>query len=464
MRRPNVLLISTDQQRFDTIRAAGNEHMHTPNLDALAASGTLFTHACCNSPVCMPSRQSFMSGQQPWALNRTANGQEMPEDVPCIQHLLGGIGYHTAQIGKLHFTNIQPRDRGETHPRYGFDTMILAEHNTPGFRDQYDLWVDEREPDASQAARDLGTKAYWDAADFQHPYEQFNGSMPLLFQADESLTLTAMVVDEACDFVARDHASPWFAHVGIFAPHNPFNPPQRFAAMYDPDKLPDPVMNDEERAASKLSAADWRASKAHYYGHVSEIDEQVGRLMQRLEETGQRDNTLVIFMSDHGDHNGDHGRGGKGAPGWDACLRVPLIVSWPGRVAAGQKRSEVVELIDIVPTILDLCVCQAPPCVQGRSMRAMLEGKADDRGKADAFMQIGQPTGAQWFAIRNATHKLCLSNTGERLLYDLEADPGELHNVCEAPAYREVRAALTDRLVQRIFEARPHVPRYNPYW
>jgi arylsulfatase A-like enzyme len=190
MQRPNVLLVTTDQQQFDTLLAAGNEHMHTPNLDALAASGTMFSHACCNSPACMPSRQSFMSGQQPWALNRTANGQEMPEDVPCVQHLLGGIGYHTAQIGKLHFTNIQPRDRGEIHPRYGFDTMILAEHNAPGFRDPYDLWVDERHPGAARKARDLGAEAYWDAERYQHPYEQFNASMPLVFQADESLTLS----------------------------------------------------------------------------------------------------------------------------------------------------------------------------------------------------------------------------------------------------------------------------------
>jgi len=105
--------------------------------------------------------------------------------------------------------------------------------------------------------------------------------MPLVFQADESLTLTAMVVDEARDFVARDHASPWFAHVGTFAPHNPFNPPQRFAAMYDPDTLAAPVMNDAERAASRLSAAEWRTSKAHYDGHVSEVDEPPTRWRTR---------------------------------------------------------------------------------------------------------------------------------------------------------------------------------------
>lgn len=288
--------------------------------------------------------------------------------------------------------------------------------------------------------------------------------MPLVFQADESLTLTAMVVDEARDFVARDHASPWFAHVGTFAPHNPFNPPQRFAAMYDPDTLAAPVMNDAERAASRLSAADWRTSKAHYDGHVSEVDEQVGRLMQRLEETGQRDNTIVIFMSDHGDHNGDHGRGGKWAPGWDSCLRVPLIVSGPGRVAEGRRRSEVVELIDVVPTILDLCVCQAPPCVQGRSMRAMLEGNADDRGKDDAFWQIGSAPGVQWMGLRNGRHKHCVSNRGERLLDDLEADPHELADVAEDPAYRPIRLSMTERLVQRLFDARAHVARFKPNW
>lgn len=464
MDRPNILLVTTDQQRWDTIRSGGNRHIHTPNLDRLAARGTLFHHAYCNSPVCMPSRQSFMSGQYPWALNLTANGQEMPEDVPCIQHLLGRAGYHTAQIGKLHFTNIQPRDTGEVHPRYGFDTMLLAEHNAPGFRDLYDHWAEARKPGSSERIRDLGDTAYWGAEKHQHPYEQFQGSMPLLFQEDEDLTLTAMVCDEACTFLRQRRAGNWFCHVGIFAPHNPFNPPKRFADMYDPDQLPAPHMNETDRECTDLTDDDWRRSKAHYYGMVSELDDKVGRLLDTLDQTGQRDDTLIVFTSDHGDNCGDHGRGGKGAPGWDSCLRVPLIVSWTGRIREGEQRNELVELVDLVPTILDCCTLEIPPFVQGRSFRTLLEGRDDDRGKNEVFAQIGSPDDAQWMTLRTASHKLCVGNDGTTVLYDLENDPHELNNVADDAAYAKVRASMTDRLVQRLFAARPHVPRFHPYW
>jgi arylsulfatase A-like enzyme len=462
--RPNVLLITTDQQRWDTIRAGGNPHIHTPNLDALAARGTLFRNAYCNSPVCMPSRQSFLSGRYPWTLNLTANGQEMPRDVMCIQHLLQRAGYHTAQIGKLHFTNIQPRDTGEVHPRYGFDTMLLAEHNAPGFRDLYDVWAEARQTGASDRIRDLGETAYWDAPAYQHPTEQFQGSMPLVFQADDELTLTAMVCDEAASFLRRRHAGNWFCHVGIFAPHNPFNPPKRFADLYDPEALPAPQMDEDDRSRTGLTEADWKRSKAHYYGMVSELDEKVGRLLAVLYETGQRDNTVVVFTSDHGDNCGDHGCGGKGGPGWDSCLRVPLIASWPGRLQEGARREELVELVDLVPTILDLCTLETPPFVQGRSFRAILEGRDDDRDKDDVFMQIGSPNGVQWMTLRSAAYKLCVSSDGTTILYDMETDPQELTDLADDPAYAQIRATMTDRLLQRIFAARPHVPRFHPYW
>lgn len=464
MNRPNILLITTDQQRWDTIGAGGNPHIHTPNLDKLAARGTLFQNAYCNSPVCMPSRQSFMSGQYPWTLNLTANGQEMPEDIPCIQHLLGRAGYHTAQIGKLHFTNIQPRDTGEVHTRYGFDTMLLAEHNAPGFQDLYDLWAEAKKPGSSERIRDLGDTAYWDADDFQHPYEQFQGSMPLVFQEDEDLTLTAMVCDEACSFLQRSHPANWFCHVGIFAPHNPFNPPKRFADMYDPDQLPAPHMTEADRERTGLTDDDWRRSKAHYYGMISELDDKVGRLLETLDETGQRDNTIIIFTSDHGDNCGDHGRGGKCAPGWDSCLRVPLIVSWPGKGGEGAQRNEMVELVDLVPTILDLCTLEIPPFIQGRSFRSLLEGREDTRGKDDIFMQIGSPTGEQWMTIRTAHHKLGMSNEGKTVLYDMDNDPHELNNVAAHPDYSDVRSEMKDRLINHLFQTRPHTPRFKPFW
>ena len=127
MKRPNVLLLYTDQQRWDAVRAAGNAHIHTLNLDRLAGEGVLFENAFCNNPVCMPSRQSMLSGQYPSSLGCTCNGIEMPQGVPTLASLLKPYGYHTANIGKLHFKNHSNRDHREPHPSYGFDTLILSD-------------------------------------------------------------------------------------------------------------------------------------------------------------------------------------------------------------------------------------------------------------------------------------------------------------------------------------------------
>ena len=152
MKRPNVVLLYTDQQRWDTLRCAGNPHIHTPNLDALAARGMLFENAFCNSPVCMPSRQSMLSGLYPSVTGTTCNGIEMPESIPCLHNILGAYGYHTAQIGKLHFKNHSNRDHREMHPSYGFDTMILSDE--PGcYDDAYIKWVAEHDPSQVDACR-----------------------------------------------------------------------------------------------------------------------------------------------------------------------------------------------------------------------------------------------------------------------------------------------------------------------
>ena len=260
MKRPNVLLLYTDQQRWDTIRAAGNPHIHTPNLDALAARGALFENAFCNSPVCMPSRHSLLSGQYPSALGSTCNGIEMREDVQTLQSILGLYGYHTANIGKLHFRNHSNRDHREVHPSYGFDTLILSDE--PGcYDDAYIKWVSERDPTQVENCRCQVPPA-WQGPRLDKPPR--GTQTPYLFEGPEELTHSAFVAEESVDYIRQHRDEPFFLISGFYAPHAPLNPPARFVEMYAPHSLPLPHMNSGENVLG-LSDDDWRCVKAYYY-------------------------------------------------------------------------------------------------------------------------------------------------------------------------------------------------------
>ena len=460
MSHPNVLFINTDTQSHNTIAAGGFAYMHTPNLDRLAHEGALFTHAFCNSPVCMPSRQSFFSGQYPSALNLTANGQELPEDTPLFHHVLKQYGYETACIGKLHFRNVKPREFGEVQPDYGFDRMILAETIAPGFRDAYSVWLDENFPGMEEQCRSISESQLPQFRDGD--YRPF---LPLLFQGPEGATHTSFVAEETCRFIRESSGGkPWFANAGIFHPHDPFNPPERFLQYYEPDELPPPQMTEADRERCGLSDDDWRIICAHYFALCSHIDEQVGRMLDCLDETGQADNTIVVFFSDHGGHQGNHGKAGKTAPGYDTCSRVPLLMRYPARIQPDKRCDDLVELVDLAPTILDLCSAEVPPHLQGRSLAPWLLGRSATAGRESAFMEIGNPGAKQFKAVRTKDYYFAVNNNGGEELYDMQEDPNQLCNQADNPEYKDMLLEGYRCLTQRIFQARPHVPRFQSNW
>jgi len=451
MRRPNVLIILTDQQRWDTIQRAGYEHMVTPNLDALAEGGVLFENAFCNNPVCMPSRHSMLSGQYPSAIGSTCNGIEMRPDVPTIHTILKPYGYHTANIGKLHFKNHSARDHREPHPTYGFDTLILSDE--PGcYDDAYIKWVQEKDPSQVENCR-CGTPPAWQGK----PIEKArNVHEPYAFEGPEHLTHSAFVAEETADFIRRHAAEPFFAIAGFYAPHTPLNPPGRFVDMYEPARLPLPRMNEGENRLG-LSDDEWRRVRAYYYALISHVDDQVGRILSALDEAGIREETIVIFTSDHGEHLGDHGLIHKGPPGLDSCSHVPLVFSWPGRIPAGQARGELIELVDLAPTILDLCGVQVPPFFQGRSFRPLLEG-GNYTPRESAFIEYRQPFGPSWKTVRTHQFKYCASNSGAERLFDLEADPYELEDVHGEARYADTLHAMRCELLKRWFDVEKQYP------
>ncbi len=463
MKRPNVMLLYTDQQRWDALHAAGNEEIMTPNLDALVESGARFSHAFCNHPVCQPSRASMLSGQYGESIGIVFNGIEMPEDVPCIQHMLKPYGYHTAQIGKLHFRNHFHRDHHDPHPAYGFDTMILSDE--PGcYEDAYIKWVQQRNPDAVHACRCSTHPG------FMHgPNREVHGrgvTEPYVFEGPEDLTHTAFVADETCDFIRRHKDDRFFCIAGFYVPHTPLNPPQRFLDMYDPATLSLPPRNDGEDGG--LSDDEWRNMKAHYYALVSHLDEEIGRILDTLDELGLREDTLVIFTSDHGEMLGWRGRVEK-VPPEDCSSRVALLVSWPGTITP-QAPDAIVEAVDIVPSILDYCGIQTPSFCQGRSFRPLLQGGAYEE-RDSAYMSIKIPMCHAYKAIRTRdflyvkqapdSHfgdKRC-SLVHREALYDLREDPHQLKNVADIPGYDDQLNQLRNRLLERWFDVESQYPR-----
>jgi arylsulfatase len=458
MKRPNVLIILTDQQSHDTIAAAGYPHMHTPNLDRLANEGALFTHAFCDAPICMPSRQSFFTGQYPSALNLTMNGQELPEDAPLVHHPLKTLGYESAYVGKLHFRNVKGRGKGEAQPSYGFDRMILSETIAPGFSDAYSQWIERHYPGQEGQCRALG-RPCWEH--FPDEYHSFN---PLVFQGPDGATHTDFVTDEVCRFMREAKGRAWFSVAGFFYPHDPITPPARFLNLYDPADLPVPKMTEAQRKRYGLRDDDWQKARLHYYALVSHIDEQVGRLLACLNETGQTEETLVIFTADHGDHMGHHGIAGKSAPGYDSCSRVPLIMRYPAGIQTGQVCDNLVELVDVAPTILELCGAEIPPVMQGVSLASLLEGKADGPVRDSAFIRIGIPGGTEHQAIRTKDFFFAMDNQGNEELYDMKNDPDQLKNIASEPAGREMLLEAYRCLMQRALVARPVVERFELSW
>ncbi|NLF30694.1 MAG: sulfatase-like hydrolase/transferase [Planctomycetes bacterium] len=453
MRRPNVLLLYTDQQRWDALAAAGNPHIRTPNLDRLAAEGALFENAFCNNPVCMPSRQSMLSGQYPSSLGCCCNGIAMREDVPTLATVLKPCGYHAATIGKLHFLNHSDRDHRECHPTYGFDTVIVSDE--PGcYDDAYIKWVAEHDGGAVDACRVSSPPACVGPRIEKHGR---NTHQPYVFEGPEHLTHSAFVADQTIAFLRARRNETFFAIAGFFAPHAPLNPPQRFVDMYNPADLPLPVMNEGENQLG-LSDEQWRVVKAYYYALVSHVDDQIGRILAALDELGLSDNTIVVFTSDHGEHLGDHGRVQKGPPGLDSCVHVPLLVRYPGRIARGRRVGELVEAVDLAPTLVDWCGVQPPPIFQGRSFRPLLEGRPYE-ARTSVFIEYRDPFGSSWKAVRTHAFKYCRSNTGAELLFDLAADPYELASVAGDPACAAALHTMRDELLQRWFSVERQYPR-----
>ena len=441
--RPNILWYCTDQQRFDTIGALGNPHVQTPTLDRLAGDGVAFTHVYCQSPICTPSRSSFMTGLYPSRVHNTRNGNDtFPDHPPLISKLIADNGYECGMIGKFHLQSSGMR----TEPRLD---------------DGFSFWK------FSHAPRDDWQEGH-DYADW---VRDSGGDLDAMRQSEERVApefhQTTWASERAIEFITadRDSDQPWLLNINVYDPHPPFIPPKVYADRFDPETMPGPHFRSSDLAhQAKLAGVDFQGDvcepaghdakkmQANYYAMIAQIDDQFARILDVLESTGQRDNTVVLFTSDHGETLGDHGLMRKGARFYEGLVRVPLIFSMPARFEQGLQSHALVELLDMSQTLLELADVDVPGYFQGRSLLPILKGAADpgrlrDFARCEYFDALDPhfTGGGGTYATMHRTERYKLSvyhdkNLGE--LYDLQTDPWEFDDLWDCPQHQEIKNQL----------------------
>jgi len=463
--RPNILFICTDQQRYDALGCYGNPHIKTPVLDRLAAEGVLFEQCYVQNPICSPSRASLMTGRYPHGHGLWANGARLPEREEMFTTALAASGYDCGMVGKLH---LAPCHGGRTEERLddGFRYFRWAHdpaQSSP--ENDYHRWLAEHHPDHFAAAN-------------AQPFVEADLKPKLFDDMPTEAHYSRWVSERSIDFLRseRDPDKPFFLWANFFDPHHPFVAPKEYLDLYDASQLPPSVTRPNELASKpaiqremsrETYAGHSRGFVEHtpdeiqqfvaaYYAMVTLIDDEVGRMLAALDALGLRESTLVVFSSDHGEMLGDHNILLKGPALYDPAVRVPLIMHWPGHLPAGERRTELVQWLDLGPTFL--AAAGLPPLTrnQGQNLLPLAHGDAAVESRGWAICEYRNSLYANDYEppvhatmLRRDRWKLVVyhgvpasnrERTGE--LYDLATDPRELTNLwCEARC-QSTRAAL----------------------
>jgi arylsulfatase A-like enzyme len=294
----------------------------------------------------------------------------------------------------------------------------------------------------------------------KHPKERFPKE-PLPFRAPKELTHSSFVAEQSMEFIRRQHDRPWLCIAGFYSPHSPWVAPQEFLDLYDPStfRLPAyPPDVDARRAGTDYTDEMLRGARHGYYAMVSEVDYHVGRMLAQLDELGVAEDTIVVFVADHGDWLGDQLRHGKGYPAPDPVSRVPLLVRWPGGLRQpGRSPAGIVEAVDVLPTLLECAGVPVPPIVQGRSLLPALQS-AEFAGRDSALTEA-----AGWKALRTDRYRYVCESDGAEHLWDLESDPGEYADVAADARHAAALADMRHRLLVRVLENEQPLPRVWGY-
>ena len=480
MSKPNILLITSDQQHWHTL-GLNNPEIQTPNLDRLAARGTLFKRAYCPNPTCSPTRSSIITGKYPSQHGCWSLGTKLSEEEHTVGEDFKAAGYKTALVGKAHFqplhgTNefpslesypiLQDLDfwREFDEPFYGFDHVELARNHTDEAHvgQHYAIWMEE--------------KGLHNWRDYYRPPTGNNDSQKRTWLIPEEYHYGTWIAERSMalleDYKAND--APFFLWASFFDPHPAYLVPEPWDKMYDPTQLtvPGPVPGEHDKNPIHFQMTQeenpdftpWQEPEgkamhgfhshlfnkeemakdiAIYYGMISLMDKQIGQILDKLDELGLSENTLIVFTSDHGHFFGQHGLQAKGPFHYEDVIRVPFIVSYPGHVPAGEESEALQTLVDLAPSFLSATGQTIPRTMTGVDQTGVWFGEENTVRDHVLVENRHQPTTIHVKTYINERYKLTVyyqQSYGE--LFDLEADPDELNNLWDSSAHQELKAEL----------------------
>jgi arylsulfatase A-like enzyme len=498
-KKPNVLLITSDQHHWMAM-GYNNPEVKTPNLDRLAESGTIFNRAYCPNPTCTPTRASIITGMYPSQHGGYTLGTKLPEDVHTVGDDFHQNGYRSALIGKAHFQQLydHPKYRSiESNPLqqnldfwrkfngpfYGFDHVELARNHTDEFHvgQHYGLWMEEK------GFTDW-RECFWKPAGTSEP-QHLNWNIPEEFHYDAWIAeRTNAMLDEYAE--NDDHFFLWASFPD---PHPPYLVPKPWDTMYDPEKITVPTMLAEENFSKmpphhqKTQQEDADFSEyldangfnchgiqkhlhdrkelakniAVYYGMVSLMDKYIGKILDKLEALGLREDTLIVFTTDHGHFYGQHGLIAKGPFHYEDMIKVPFIASLPGNIPAQKQTDAMLSLVDLAPTFLSYCGIEIPRCMTGIDQKAVFTGK-DTKVRDNIIVENNhQPNIVNVKTYVNERYKISVyMNKDYGELFDLKSDPNETANLWNAPDSQELKKDLLLKFMHAEMAKEPmHMPR-----
>ncbi len=494
-RRPNIVFIMADQLGARALGCYGSGVDSTPNLDRLAGDGVKFDRFYASVPVCAPNRATILTGRSAEIHGVVSNNYALQSDNPTYAHVLREHGYRTGAFGKMHQTPMSwppPTSLGFL----GFDEVVISED--PKWGPWID-WVREHHPEHYAAALAM-TNGHGGRQGFHAPTDQAQGAtqeqtdikgeayprvmQPRIAASEWSRMYASPIPPEVhdttfltecgLDFIDRMGGgdAPFFCHISYVDPHDPYDPPEPYASMFDPDDMPDALPAEWEEQGPRLlrgsqtgylrfediadDPAAIRKLRALYHGSLKFIDDQVGRVIDRLKQSGLWENTIVIFSTDHGEMLGDHKCIAKGLPHYDLGIRCPLIVAG-GPVASGDGARLSCSL-DLYPTFCEWAGIPGDdlPPLEGKSFAGFCgpwEGK-------EAWREIAVSISTIDTIITDDGWRLTQYAPGEGQLFNLREDPDEQRNLHKDPAHLEKKAELLERLIRLRANARV-TPQYR---
>lgn len=486
---PNILFITTDQQRRDTLGCYGNGLIRTPNVDKLASKGMVFDRAYCENPICLPSRLTMITGKKSSHHGVTVHNSSMRNSEKTMGEILQRNNYRTHFIGKPHFKSQQHRNTEESiadwkdgrfdnwnGPYAGFETVEMILGHSNSLVGHYGKWLRERHPE----------KYHLFKSDKLEPLT-LDGGGTYRNRIPEDIYSSAWVGDRTCSFIdsVKDSRKPFYCFASFPDPHWPIMPPEPYFSMYDNVEMPKNTPYNYEaekdnypeqfRKAAEGKRTCYNGGGAYlkentsiekimrpYWGAITLIDKNVGRILDKLEECGMEENTIVVFTTDHGEYMGCHGMIAKGGFLWEEFIKVPFIINYPELIRRNCRTNAMFSFVDIVPTLLDLAgITENESAFDGISQVRVLSGAEDELRECITVMHasLNKDVPDQHCLVSRDGWKLVYyagCSNGE--LYNLSSDPEELDNLYNNPRCSKIQNELIGRLLDQLILQRDMEP------